>query len=105
MNQVKPAIANKINPIFEDKPIIEVFPNPGNDKITIKIDSKSDEILSIWMTNIEGKRIREIVNKIEYTKGIHIIDFDSSEVPSGLYFILTQTKREYLINKLSIMRN
>lgn len=73
---------------------ISFYPNPVKDKLTINLSSfVSYSDLSIALCNAEGKQI----DKIENAYFSNSFQYDFSNLPAGVYFIVidTPTKRTY----------
>lgn len=63
---------------------VNIFPNPGNDEIQIQVDDDEENIQSISVFNLSGKRILNQEN-------LQNMVINASEWPSGLYFIQLNT--------------
>lgn len=63
---------------------IEVFPNPGNSKLTIKFDLKSKSDVNFKVLNFLGK---EVINydKKGMNQGTQIINLESENLQPGMY--------------------
>ena len=76
-----------------EKPIIQIYPNPAKDLLTIKNDNNI-KIKSIMLTNITGQTIRQ------FDPGrIHL---NISSIPPGLYFLRIFYKSGTLTKKILI---
>ena len=71
---------------------ITIFPNPANDKITIK--SYFYKITKVDIVNIEGKLLQNFILKTSETS----INIDNLE--RGVYFLKIYTEKEVITNKL-----
>lgn len=78
------------------------FPNPFNPTTTIKYTLPKNGLVTIKIYDITGREIKTLVNEIKQT-GKYSIDFNGSELASGVYFYRLQsgdfvmTKRMVLI--------
>jgi len=63
-----------------------LFPNPITNKGTLQLKIQKSMILEISIYNVLGKKIQQIENT-KFTKGIHNITFDTSNLESGTYFL------------------
>ena len=77
-----------------------VFPNPASDNITINLDLKEASNLLIDVTDITGKQVAIISN--EKLNGIITKQFNTSELPSGNYFVRLQVDGNTATQKLII---
>ena len=65
-----------------------IYPNPVKDKFFIKNDHPT--ILKVKILDIQGRRVKE-------KRGIQDeIEIDLSELPNGVYFVITETKDKIL---------
>lgn len=60
------------------------YPNPFNPRTTIRYDLPEKGLVSLKVFNILGEEISTIVNGFEGA-GVKSVDFESSDLPSGLY--------------------
>ena len=89
---------------FPDKYALEQnFPNPFNPTTTIgfTIPEKGNVRLSIL--NILGEEIRVLLNEEKET-GYHSINFDASDLPSGVYFYQLRTGSFVETKKMVLLR-
>ncbi|MDB4087995.1 T9SS type A sorting domain-containing protein [Flavobacteriales bacterium] len=78
---------NGINNIEEKTKIINIYPNPFNDKIIIDID---EEITSIQIISLSG-----VVINLENIKSLNL-----NYLSSGIYFINIKTKTNFYVKKM-----
>lgn len=70
---------------LRDYVLSQNYPNPFNPMTKIKFSLPKSEIVQIKVYNILGKEIQTLLN--EYKKaGTYEVDFDASNLPSGVYF-------------------
>ena len=63
-----------------------LFPNPITNKGTLQLNIQKSTSLEIGIYNVLGKKVQQIDNT-KFTKGIHNITFDTSNLESGTYFL------------------
>lgn len=63
---------------------ITIYPNPINEKGTIKINIEEPTSLKVEIFDLSGKKTMEIKN-IEFASGNHKINFQATELKNGLY--------------------
>jgi len=95
-----------VNPIGNTVPqsysLSQNYPNPFNPVITIKYNLASNSNVKITIFDVLGRRISTLVNQFQ-TLGAYKIDFDASDLSSGVYFYkieagqFTDVKRMNLI--------
>lgn len=78
------------------------YPNPFNPTTTIEYQVKEPGNVKLTVFNLLGQEVQVLVNK-RYSVGTYAVDFDASELTSGIYFYrlevndFTSTKRMMLI--------
>jgi hypothetical protein len=97
-----------IPPSVGDENVINTFklqqnyPNPFNPKTTIKYSIPSTSFIKLKVFDVLGNEIATLVNE-EKSAGNYDVDFNASEIPSGVYFYklkagdFTQTKKMVLL--------
>ncbi|RZJ28976.1 MAG: T9SS type A sorting domain-containing protein [Chryseobacterium sp.] len=61
------------------------YPNPVSGKTTIPFRLNKSGKLTIKLYNIRGSLVQEIASG-NYSSGENIVTFDSTNLPSGIYF-------------------
>jgi len=100
-------VINVAEPIFVDNAPIDFifntpYPNPFNLTTTIEYTIPKEAIVNIQIYNTSGQSIVELKNEIQ-PSGRHIITWNASDMPNGLYFCtlktdaLTKTKKMLLL--------
>ena len=79
------------------------YPNPFNPSTLIKYSLEKEELVSIEIYNILGERVDELVNEVK-SEGIHQIVFNSSNLPSGVYFYSIRTQNFTDTRKMILLR-
>ncbi|RCK71599.1 MAG: hypothetical protein IGBAC_2221 [Ignavibacteriae bacterium] len=62
------------------------YPNPFNPLTTIEFSLPEDAIVSLKVYNILGQEVATLADKELFTAGKNEIDFDASNLTSGVYF-------------------
>jgi hypothetical protein len=78
---------------LEDKTEINVYPNPTNEKISIKAN---DEISKIEIYNSTGQFCRFI----EYEKPLDKLQIDMSNLEVGVYIMILYKKDKKILKKI-----
>ncbi len=68
-----------------------IHPNPFNNSTQIIFSIQETTNVRLYITNIYGTEILELVNN-ELSKGIHNITIKSSALASGIYYCILETK-------------
>ena len=69
--------------------LYENYPNPFNPSTTIKYSIPNQSLVTLKVFDILGREIETLINE-EKTAGIYEIDFDASQLSSGIYFYKIQ---------------
>ncbi|MBI5216177.1 MAG: T9SS type A sorting domain-containing protein [Ignavibacteriae bacterium] len=62
------------------------YPNPFNPNTTIQFTLPTDGLVTIKVFNLLGQEVATLVNNEEYTEGIQELNFDATNLSSGIYF-------------------
>jgi hypothetical protein len=79
------------------------YPNPFNPSTTIKYELPKTSFVKIIIYDILGREIEKLVNE-EKAVGKYEVNFDASDLPSGIYFYKMQagdfieTRKMVLLN-------
>ena len=79
------------------------YPNPFNPVTTIKFTLRTDCKVKLNVFNYKGQVVKELVNSV-LVKGLHKVDFNASELSSGMYFYSLEADNMKLIKKMVLVR-
>ncbi len=79
-------ISIEVNAELSQTRIINYYPNPATDKLTIEMEVAKDGIFDLLIVDITGKVIKEGELELIQHKG-HLIDLDVSNYASGAYIV------------------
>jgi hypothetical protein len=79
------------------------YPNPFNPSTTIKFGLPSDTKVTLEVYNTIGQKVATLVNE-EMTAGYHQVEFNASNLASGIYFFRMQTNGFVSIKKLLLLK-
>ena len=71
-------------------PDITVFPNPFNGNTKFSFKTENNKLVKLCIYSSNGDLIHVLLNK-EMSAGIHSIDFDGTDLSSGIYFYELQS--------------
>lgn len=95
-------IQNIGNEIPKQYQLLQNFPNPFNPSTKIRFALPDVSKVTLKVYDIVGREVKTLVDK-ELTAGLKEIEFDASELPSGVYFYnikagsFTETKKMVLV--------
>jgi hypothetical protein len=70
--------------------LFQNYPNPFNPTTQIKFAIKKNECVQLEIFNVNGQKIKTLVDGIKES-GYHIIDWNASDLSSGIYFYRLKT--------------
>jgi hypothetical protein len=82
---------------------INLYPNPFNDGIKILVEAANDNVVTLSIYNIVGQSI--LKKEIDVINGLYSFNWDGANtanmpVPSGIYFISLQSKRNCVTDRI-----
>lgn len=83
---------------------INVNPNPASNEITIEIETKKEDIITINLYDINTHLVKTIINHKSFEKGVNVIKFNCSEIANGVYFIKIGIGNEMIAKKIAILK-
>ena len=82
--------------------INSVYPNPFNPVTTISFDIVETSQVSIKVFDLLGNQIVQLVNEIK-DGGSHTVNWNASELSSGLYFVKMEANNTNLLIHCSVV--
>jgi hypothetical protein len=82
--------------------LTQISPNPGNGILTLEFELIEQGITKIQLINENGEIIKVILNQTKDI-GKYVLNFNSSDLPSGNYILILQTPTNLLTRKVSII--
>lgn len=64
----------------------DIYPNPFNPSTNIQFSLPESRVVNVSVYNVIGEKVDEIVNE-KYERGIHKVQWNASNQPSGVYII------------------
>lgn len=80
------------------------YPNPFNPKTKIIFSLPKSDYATIKVYNILGNEIATLYNGIAEGGKYIEVDFDASQIPSGIYFYKLKSGGNVLVNKMIVMK-
>ncbi|MFC1569145.1 aryl-sulfate sulfotransferase [bacterium] len=100
--QQTPAIINDI-PEIKDFQLLTNYPNPFNPETTIKYTLSQASDILLWVFNLQGEMIEELLNE-KKTAGHHNIIWNASNHPTGTYLIRLQVDEHSRLLKCLLIK-
>jgi hypothetical protein len=77
------------------------YPNPAGEITSIPFEIQKTGYVSLKVYNLIGQEVAELAGK-EYSSGNHLISFDSSKLPKGIYVYTLRTNGFSASRKLTV---
>lgn len=100
-NQVPVGGINNNNSTPKEYNLSQNYPNPFNPSTKIEYSLPKNSYTTIKIYNVIGKEVAILVDKFE-TAGNHIVSYDASNLPSGVY-LYTLTAGDYSETKRMVL--
>lgn len=92
------SIGVSVQEIKRDIVALNVFPNPTNKVFNLNIQSKENLDSELKIIDIQGKTL--FVRNLNIQQGSNQFSFDTSDLASGIYFLVLQSKEQIYRTKL-----
>lgn len=92
---------NEITPLSVD--LFQNYPNPFNPNTQISFSLDKADHVKLTVLNYSGQLVNNLVDKI-LGKGIHEINFDASNLNSGIYFYTLGTGETSITKKMILIK-
>jgi hypothetical protein len=79
------------------------YPNPFNPETTISFSIPNEEKVSIFIQNIIGENVTQLINEIK-PKGFYSVIFDGKNLSSGIYFLTLKTSQYHQTKKMILQK-
>jgi uncharacterized protein YegL len=80
-----------------------ISPNPVSEKAIISIENKINGICSISILNITGYEVAKVCENLNFNSGSNIIEFDSGNIPSGIYLCMIEINGNKVFRKFVVV--
>ena len=81
---------------------MNVFPNPTNGLTTIQYDLPETGEVQLSIYDLQGRLLRTLLQNTEQITGTHQLEWDASNMPSGMYLVRMQTANDFNMQKLTV---
>jgi hypothetical protein len=96
-------IADLVSQIPTSYELHQNYPNPFNPNTHIKYGLPRASRVTIKLYNVIGQTVQTLLDDHK-AAGYHIVNFDASHLPSGVYFYRIQTEEFTLVKKMILVR-
>ncbi|MBM4166591.1 MAG: T9SS type A sorting domain-containing protein [Ignavibacteria bacterium] len=84
--------------------LLQNYPNPFNPTTTIRFSLSTTALVSLKVYDALGREVAELLKNEVKNKGMHNIEFDATNVPSGMYFYQLVSENEKQTRKLLLLK-
>jgi alpha-L-fucosidase 2 len=82
---VPTSVPEILSPRIDGFVLQQNYPNPFNGKTNISFEIPAKEHVSLKVFNIYGEEVSELAGR-KFSQGVHLVEFDSGNLPDGIYF-------------------
>ena len=79
------------------------YPNPFNPSTKISFEIPKQEFVSLKIYDLLGREIKTLVNEVK-SPGSYTVDFNASDLSSGIYFYKLQTKDFVSVKRMMLIK-
>jgi hypothetical protein len=94
---------NEYSGIPTEYVLMQNYPNPFNPTTSIRFGLPTESNVRLSVFNILGQEVALLVNQT-MSAGYHKVDFDASQLTSGLYFYKVQAENFVQVKKMLLMK-
>ena len=80
-----------------------VYPNPASDVFTINLVSNSSSQAAVYLTDINGRKIKDI-EMVSIKPGFNTIQVSRLDISDGIYFCHLEMDEAHLVRKILILK-
>lgn len=96
-------VVNVVEALPSDFSLFQNYPNPFNPSTTINYSIPSSEFVTLKVYDVLGNKVATLVDEYKFA-GSYEIDFDASQLSSGVYFYKLQAGSFVEIKKMMLAR-
>ena len=103
--QVKNTIINKVNDVSTPSTFVleQNYPNPFNPSTKIQFSIPKETNINLSIYNMLGQIVTTIYSG-KLDAGTHYVEFDGSQLPSGIYFYRLEADNFVKTKKMTLMK-
>ncbi len=80
-----------------------IIPNPFNPTTNIRFDVLESNYVTLKIYDVLGKEIAILINEYKQN-GSYLVEFNSADLPSGIYYVKMQTGNFIDLKKMLILK-
>jgi hypothetical protein len=80
------------------------YPNPFNPVTTIPFGLPDDDVVSLEIFDLLGRRVSRLLDHEQMSAGWHEVQFEAGYLTSGTYLVRVQTERWSAVRRMVLLR-
>ena len=84
--------------------LLQNYPNPFNPTTTIEFHLPKETNVTLKIYNSAGIEVKTLISNARYSAGIHKVNFDASNLPSGVYIYKLMTPEFNDMKKMVLIK-
>ncbi|MCD6013751.1 MAG: Copper type ascorbate-dependent monooxygenase [Flavipsychrobacter sp.] len=92
-----------LNNYYHGQQLLDVCPNPAVDNITVKCFMEDPDQASIELMDMQGRAVRQFMDKTQIDKGYTTYTYSVSGLPPGNYTLMVKTTQQILSKQLVVV--
>jgi len=100
-------VANE-DDIKEDRPLKvslnQNYPNPFNPSTNISFELSQTDVVSLSVFNMLGQKVADLITDSKMSSGVHSINFNAMNLPSGVYLYRLSTSNFTEIKRMTLIK-
>lgn len=84
--------------------LFQNYPNPFNPTTKISFTLAGNDKVTLKVYNVIGQEVAVLINGRQLSAGQHVVDFNGSNLSSGVYFYLLKAGSEVQIKKMILLK-
>ncbi len=98
-----PTDVQTVDNVVKTYQLSQNYPNPFNPSTTIKFSIPEKNMVTLKIFNVLGQEVKSLVNR-EYSAGSYEVNFDASQLSSGIYFYSISAGDFHSTKKMILMK-
>lgn len=100
-----PSMATGVGNQLDESNVVlkQNFPNPFTNSTTIQFRLKENSKVSLQIKDVSGITISTLINDYK-TAGDYSIDFNSTNLSSGTYYLVLDTEKQHIVKKMMVVK-
>jgi len=83
---------------------LQINPNPMDNNASIMYHLKDKDKITLTLFDATGKHLTTLAENQPHAKGMHQLELDVNDLPTGIYYLKLQSKENQIIKKLMVAK-